>query len=263
MNILLTRNGDPSSPGIALAHALRGLALTAMLLGGAAVPAQVPREVNIATFTHAEPLVRPMERVVVKAYERLGIKATVVRIPIARSLVDADAGQYDAELGRTALSEKEVQNLLRLEEPIGEIRYTPFVMRGAAVAFKDWESLRQSGLHIGARHGTRVPEVKLGPALQERPNSTQALFKMLVAKHVDVAVGTSSTMRATLAKMQDDGVPGVNDVVELAALDVQPMYHYLHKRHAALVKPLNAAFKKMQQDGSLQKIWDAAAKEEL
>ena len=183
--------------------------------------------------------------------------------PHHRQALQQDADKQRADGGRTALSEKEVQNLLRLEEPIGEIRYTPFVMRGATVAFKDWESLRQSGLHIGARHGTRVPEVKLGPALRERPNSTQALFKMLVAKHVDVAVGTSSTMRATLAKMQDDGVPGVTDVVELAALDVQPMYHYLHKRHAALVKPLNAAFKKMQQDGSLQKIWDAAAKEEL
>lgn len=263
MNILKTGNGDLHVPGTAVAHLVRCLVLIAALVGGDKAQGQVPQEISIATFSNAEPLVRPMERVVVKAYERLGIKATVVRIPIARSLMDADAGQYDAELGRTLLTEKEVKNLVRLTEPVGEIRYTPFVMRGATVRFKDWDTLKQSGLHIGARYGTRVPEVKLGSALSERPSSTQALFKMLVAKHVDVVVGTASTMRATLAKMRDDGVPGAADVVELAALDIQPIYHYLHKRHAKLLKPLNAEFKKMQQDGSLQKIWDAAAKEEL
>ena len=52
---------------------------------------------------------------------------------------------------------------------------------------------------------------------------------------------------ATLRAYAEAGVP----LLELQALDVQPMYHYLHKRHAALIKPLNAEFHKMQQDGSL------------
>lgn len=270
MNMRTAGGVAPWGAGTAVLRAAGLLALAVVVAaGGGAVLAQVPpvaqlpQAVRIASFTNAEPLVRPMERVVLKAYERLGIKATVVRVPIARSLMDADEGQYDAELGRTQFSEKEVKNLIRLSEPIGEIRYTPFVLRSTKARFKDWEALKQSGLHIGARYGTRVPEAMLGTALSERPNTTQALFKMLVARHVDVAVGTSNTMRATLAKMRDDGVTGVDDVLELQALDVQPMYHFLHKRHAALIKPLNAEFRKMQQDGSLQKIWEAAAKEEL
>ena len=68
---------------------------------------------------------------------------------------------------------------------------------------------------------------------------------------------------STLAELVDAGVAGAGDVVELSPLDRQPLYHYLHKRHAALVKPLSAELKKMWQDGSIQKIWDTSAKEDL
>lgn len=225
--------------------------------------AALPREVSISTFANTEALVRPMERVITRAYERLGIKVTVERKPIARSLLDADAGLHDAELGRVLETEKEVKHLIRIVEPVGEIRYTPYVLRGAAVPFTNWQTLKQSGLRLGTRFGTRVPEAHLGNALTERPKTQDALLKMLVARHVDVAIGSQTMMRATLADMREAGVPGVGDVVELPPLDRQPLYHYLHQRHAALVKPLNAELKKMHQDGSIQKIWDDSAKEDL
>ncbi len=244
------------------------VALSLALLAGSAhgQPSQqspVQREMSISTFSNTEALVRPMERVITQAYERLGIRVKVERKPITRSLRDADDGLHDAELGRTLESEKEVKHLIRIVEPIGEIRYTPYVMRGAAVPFSSWQTLKQAGLRVGTRFGTRVPEAQLGSALTERPKTQEALLKMLVARHIDVAVGTQTMMRAMLADMRDAGVPGVGDVVELAPLDRQPLYHYLHTRHAALVKPLNAELKKMQLDGSIQKIWDASAKEDL
>lgn len=237
-------------------------AVLALLVCGAA-PAQPVREFSISTFSNAEPLTRPMERVMVKAYERLGIKATIVRKPIARSLLDADEGLHDAELGRVIPNEKEVKHLIRLTQPLGEIRYTPYTLRSTVVGFRDWDALRQSGLHIGTRFGIRVPEARLGDALKERAQSQESLVKMLVAGHIDVAIATQTTMRATLAKMRAGRVAGVDEVVELAALEQTSLYHFVHERHADLVKPLNAVLKKMQSDGSIQKIWDDAAKEEL
>lgn len=235
------------------------------LLAGAAhgQTSPMPRELSISTFANTEALVRPMERVVTVAYERLGIKATVERNPITRSLRDADDGLHDAELGRTLETAKEVKNLIRIEEPVGEIRYTPFVVKGAAVPFNNWQSLKQSGLRLGTRFGTRVPESYLGDALTERPKTQEALLKMLLARHIDVAIGSQTMMRATLADLREAGVAGAGDVVELPPLDRQPLYHYLHKRHAALVKPLNAELRKMHNDGSIQKIWEASAREDL
>lgn len=241
------------------------IVLCLALLSSAAYGQQapLPREINVVTFSNTEALVRPMERVITKAYERLGIKVTVERKPIARSLRDADEGLHDAELGRTLETEKEVKNLVRIVEPVGEIRYTPYVVRGASVPFNNWQTLKQAGLRVGTRFGTRVPEAQLGAALTERPKTQEALLKMLVARHIDVAIGSQTMMRATLAELVDAGVAGAGDVVELSPLDRQPLYHYLHKRHAALVQPLNAELKKMWQDGSIQKIWDASAKEDL
>lgn len=243
--------------------ALLVMAVASLCTVGIATAQTLPREMSIATFENAEPLVVPMEQVLLQAYKKLGIKVSLTRLPVKRSLVEANNGHYDAELGRVAESEKEAPNLLRIKQPIGEISYHAYVMPSSDLTtVNSWSALKQSGLQIGARMGVRIPEVALGDALTNRIASHEAMLTMLTVGRLDVAIGTSATTRATLAAMRQKNVPRMDEVVEVSPpLQVQSMYHLVHKRHAALVGPLNAVLKKMEADGSIARIWANSARE--
>ena len=254
----------PRSPlGVLSGPVTRMVGAVALLLGAAVYAGPPTRQISISTFDNADALSVPMERVMVAAYARLGIQATVTRKPIARSLLDADAGVADAELGRVQSVEKDLPHLRRIAEPIGEVRFSPFVLKGTPARFHDWESLKASKLRVGMRFGVRTLETKLGTTVKERANSQEALVRMLLARHISVAVATSASMQATVTKMRAAHVPGVENIVELPALETQPMYHYLHERHAALVEPLTAELKKMQRDGSIKRAWEESAARDL
>src|SRR6185436_856925 len=96
---LAVARNPPSVRFRPLTHMAAMFGAVALLLGAAAHAAPPTRQINISTFDNADALAIPMERVMVAAYARLGIQASVSRRPIARSLLDADAGVADAELG--------------------------------------------------------------------------------------------------------------------------------------------------------------------
>ncbi|NQD36756.1 transporter substrate-binding domain-containing protein [Permianibacter sp. IMCC34836] len=221
-----------------------------------------PSAFTISTFENAEALVTPMQQVISQAYARLGIQVEIRRLPLTRSLSEANAGRYDAELGRVQENAKEAPNLLMLPIAIGETAYHAYMLKTRAKPeFAHWAGLRQSGLRIGGRLGARVPEVQLGAALNVRNQTQEALMKMLIDDRIDVVVGTMTTTRGILAAMKTEHPNWVAQIVELQPpLQLQPFYHFLHKRHADLLPRLNAELAAMQADGSIARIWrDAAA----
>lgn len=218
----------------------------------------------ISTFENAEALVNPMQQVISEAYQRLGIHISIHRMPLTRSLSEANSGRYDAELGRVLENEVQAPNLLRVPIAIGVTEYRAYMLRSfARPELASWEGLRASGLHIGGRLGARVPEVQLGDALNVHSKSQQALMKMLADHRVDVVVGTLTTTRAILTEMQRQQPDLVAQIVELEpALQKQPFYHFLHQRHAALLPRLSAELAAMEKDGSIARIWREAAEQD-
>lgn len=223
-----------------------------------------PATLSLSTFQDADALVVPMERVVSEAYRRLGIRITVQRLPLTRSLADANAGYFDGELGRVLENAKEAPNLLRVPESLGETEYSAYMHRAKADAsLASWAALRKSGLRIGARLGARVPDANLGDAITLRSKSQDALLKMLADDRLDVVVGTTITTHARLAAIRQNQPQLADQIVELdPALQIQPFYHFLHQRHAALLAPLSAELRAMRADGSIARIWAEAAREQ-
>ncbi len=222
-------------------------------------------QLSFATFEHAEALVIPMTRVLEDAYRPLGISIRVTRLPLTRSLVEANAGQYDADLGRIAYNASEAPNLRLVPTAIGTLDYRAYMLRDRAdTRYASWSALKTSGLRIGSRLGARTPDHHLGAAISVRTPTHDALLKMLLSARIDVLIGTAATTRATLAQWQARDAQAVAQVVELQpSLGLVTMHHLLHQRHSALIAPLDTELKKMQALGRIEQIWRESAEQEL
>lgn len=221
-------------------------------------------QLSFATFEHAEALVIPMTRVLEDAYRPLGISIRVTRLPLTRSLVEANAGQYDADLGRIAYNASEAPNLRLVPTAIGTLDYRAYMLRDRAdTRYASWSALKTSGLRIGSRLGARTPDHHLGAAISVRTPTHDALLKMLLSARIDVLIGTAATTRATLAQWQARDAQAVAQVVELQpSLGLVTMHHLLHQRHSALIAPLDTELKKMQARGRIEQIWRESAEQE-
>jgi polar amino acid transport system substrate-binding protein len=191
------------------------------------------------------------------AYERLGIKMELTLLPSARSLKAADHGDFDAELARFTQIEGEYPNLLRVPIPLGSVQYSPYVRAGSDFAeINSMKALRDSPLRIGVRLGAKFAEKELKGHVLNQVQTYNALFQMLLLNRVDVVLAPTSQLQEEIEQSAEDLRAGFKTIQRLKPIFDQPIYHYLHKRNAALLKPLAREIQIMEADGSIKKLWD-------
>jgi polar amino acid transport system substrate-binding protein len=188
------------------------------------------------------------EEVARAALARLGYTLTVVPLPVERALVNANAGIEDGDLFRSPGFEKDYPNLVQVPEPLLHQEFVAFTQR-ADIAVRDWADLsRYSVAHLT---GMKVIERELeGRRDVTSVRDITLLFGLLTSGRVDVivhnrAVGLLAARRA-----------GLSLRVQQPALLRQPMYIYLHRRHAALAPKLAAAIAEVRRDGTWQRLYD-------
>lgn len=214
--------------------------------------AQSPARALVLNTDGAPPHSRPgdtgfEDRIILEAFRRIGVPVRLVRLPSERALKNAEQGIDDGSYVRIAGLSAQYPNLIMVPEPMSEFRFTAFT-RDPAITMATWDDLRAR--NVGLVTGWKLVEKNLGDAPHaSRARDEEALFALLDKGRVEVVVSSLHSGEDIIRRHDYQNVRVLNP-----PLAVQPMYLYMHKKHAALVPLLDKALQHMRQDGSLKRF---------
>lgn len=181
-----------------------------------------------------------------EAYASMGFEIEVRRYPGLRSLKTANEGYVDGELSRVRAFEKDYSNLVRVPVPVNYLAGTAF-SKIEDLELRGWESL--NGYTIGITRGMKFAERGTAGMSIVYANSHKQLFQLLDKGRVDVAINPLVNGLAIIQQLKLEGVRALEP--SLVHID---LYHYLHKRHAALVPQITATIQEMKASGRIDEI---------
>ena len=181
-----------------------------------------------------------------EAYASIGIEVEVIRYPGLRSLKTANEGGVDGELSRVKAFERDYPNLILVPVPVNQLQGTAFSKNGG-LELRGWESLR--GYTIGITRGMKFAERGTDGMAIVRANSHEQLFQLLDKGRVDVAINPFVNGVAIIKKLKLEGIHSLEP--PLVRVD---LYHFLHKRHAALVPKITDSIRKLEASGRIDEI---------
>jgi polar amino acid transport system substrate-binding protein len=207
------------------------------------------QEIHISTLVGTDPATSIAERVMAEAYRRIGKVLVVHKMPGERTLLMANEGQMDGELYRKLGMEREYPNLIILPVPLLTYEIVIFT-RGTDFIVNGWDSLRP--FTIGYVRGIKiVRENTTGMKTEAVPTMEQA-FQKLAMGRTDIVVGNKLSGLAAIEALKLD------DVRQLSpSLASFPVFHYLHKKHTAMVPALLAALQAMKADKTIERMQKA------
>lgn len=214
--------------------------------------AQSPARPLVLNTDGASPHSRPddtgfEDRIILEAFRRIGVPVQLVRLPSERALKNAEQGVDDGSFVRIAGLSAQYPSLIMVPEPMSEFRFTAFT-RNPAITTATWDDLRTR--NVGLVTGWKLVEQNLaGAPHARRVRDEDALFTLLDKGRVEVVVSSLHSGAEIIRRHGYGNVRALNP-----PLAIQPMYLYMHKKHAALVPLLDQALRHMRQDGSLKRL---------
>jgi len=176
-----------------------------------------------------------IEKKLSKAYQKLGYRIQVQRLPAGRSLMMANAGDFDAELFRIAEVAQQYPQLLRVPTPLERINLFAFVKRDATKSLSAWQ--QDTTLRIAYVRGFKMAENYSFAGKAMPVNTVNQAVQMLLQGKVDVLLEDPESVASTTIELSPDGMlqqlPSI-----LATAD---LFHFIHKKHEALLAPLAAS----------------------
>ena len=216
--------------------------------------AQDKQVLQISTLLEHEPASTTVQRILDEAYRRLDLTLKVNYLPGERSLRSANNGEMDGELYRKLGMDREYPNLIIIPVPLLTYEVVIFT-RGTHFMVNGWESLRP--FTIGYVKGIKIVEQNTtGMKTEVAATMRQAFLKMELGRS-DVVVANHASGLAILKDLKMTGVSVLSP--PLASF---PVFHYLHKKHEALVPKLHAVLLQMQKDKTIENIQKAVMTEQ-
>lgn len=223
-----------------LPRLLTPLALLTLCPAAAALEIGVPVPNTLAAMAQA---------VLRQAYARAELEFRPQTLPLRRALQMAEAGQLDGDLMRNAEVLKDHPELLRVKVPVAVGVYAAY-RRGNCPAHIGLAEL--AGKRVAYFRGIRAIEMALpASALLAAKDSWDALRHVQLGI-TEYAIGMQAESDALLRARQAGDICRVAEPV----LTV-PLYHALHKRHAALLPRLEAVLQEMERSGEIARLWAA------
>lgn len=201
---------------------------------------------QISTLIEKDPATSIAEKVMEAAYRKLGMNFNLHYLPGERSLRSSNNGEMDAELYRKLGMERDYPNLIIVPVPLLTYEIVIFTY-GTNFVVAGWESLRPYS--IGFVKGIKIIEQNtIGMKLVPAPTVRQAFQKMLLGRS-DIVVANRISGLAALSELKQ------GDITVLSPpLATFPVFHYLNKKHEALVPALTTVLQKMQKDKAIENI---------
>jgi len=167
-----------------------------------------------------------------EAYSQLRIEINWMDIPLKRSMIMVDSGELDAELFRIEAAMVDLHNVLKIDVPIGTYRIFAYSLE--ANHFSDISDL--NGKTVANVRGSKIGHVIESRYQMENieVNDILSVFKMVSSGRVDYVIYSERVTDDILS--QSTAFGNIRKVPVL--LFEVPAYHYINKRHAALVPKL-------------------------
>ncbi len=190
------------------------------------------------------PLTDLSTQIISEAYRRIGIKIKVKGFPGERALIQSNNGLVDGELIRIEGIEKSYPNLIMI--PVSVISFQGVVFsKKFNFPVKGWSSLKP--YRIGIINGSKFAEAGTKGMRTNAVTRFFQLVKMLNLGRIDVFV--DSRLNGLLAFQQANIK---NFMILEPPLVELPLFHYVHKKHKAIVPRITDVFEKMQEEGRFQ-----------
>jgi polar amino acid transport system substrate-binding protein len=195
------------------------------------------------------------EEILKEAYSRIGITVTTQEFPGERALKMSNSGTVDGEVNRIHGIRKKYANLRMVPVAINAIEGLAFT-NNPDVKIRSWEDLRpyRLGLRIGAKYaeygtaGMRVAPVK----------TNDQVFSMLGKHRTEIAISTRIEGVLTIHKL---GLKNIR-LIDPPLVSLE-LFHFLHKKHEALLPRIQKALEEMAREGRIEAIKTAAIKKLL
>jgi len=181
-----------------------------------------------------------------QAYGQLGISINYLALPGERALQTSNAGKADGEVFRIANVHKRYSNLIPVPTQINLLEGVAFV-KDHSINVTDWQSL--TPFSIGIQGGIKFVERGTQGMRVTIADTNEQLFKMLNANRVDVIVVAHANGLRSRAKLDMQHIASLQP-----AIQSYPLFHYLHKKHAGMVKKIDAVLSDMQKSGVISRI---------
>lgn len=177
-------------------------------------------------------------------YSRTGVELRVAVMPSPRASNELDAGRLDGEVARIASYFDDHPLLMRVGPPLMSVDAVAYSRAGDEAVVTDARSLH--GRRVGVVRGIlQTRQAVAGvPGVLEVGSGPQ-MYRMLAAGRLDVIIDTPVNHRLHTSRL------GLAAIVPRAVLRSEPVYHGLHRRHAAIAPRLQATLEAMHDSGEL------------
>lgn len=209
-------------------------------------------------LTQAEPLniVYPPEKnafhdaaaaIIRDAYNKIGTEVVFKTYPAERALQISNSGDADGELVRVDNISTTYTNLIKI--PVSHVVAEQMAFaKESKIEIAGWESLRPYKIvfHKGykaAELGTKGMDVQL-------VGHDKQAFLMVDKGRRDVVLANRFTGLSLIKEMNLNRIRML-----IPPVQVDPLYHYLHKKHKALVPQITAVLRKMKEEGKFLEIY--------
>lgn len=189
------------------------------------------------------------------AYRRLGIDIEFKLYPASRALRFSTSGKEDGEAYRTIDFNYEASNLIRVDVVIAEVEWWVYA-KHLKFEIEDESSLKP--YRVSSRRGILVADKMLIDVQKKQlVNTFFQTLAILNAGRVDLALVPKWMSLSILKKDPMDIYP------LKPAIRIDKLYHFLHEKHRKLVPKITKVLKVMEQEGDINRIWQAVEKQNL
>ncbi|MEJ6474020.1 hypothetical protein [Pseudoalteromonas piscicida] len=171
-------------------------------------------------------------------YEALGIELKLEEFNHKSSLIAANAGNLDGQLGRVASIEKDYPNLVRVDYPLFQFTLQLFSLCNECT-LEDLKSLTiRSGYPVAS---TYLETHNIG-AYTINVKSVIAQLNLVIQKQVEGALILDFHLKPHLKNIKAE-------TLQIKNLAVVESFHFVHKKHTQLVPLITAKLKELEKDG--------------
>lgn len=182
-------------------------------------------------------------RVLVKAYQRIGIEIKPIELPAERSLINSNNGSLDGEVNRIKGIDRKYKNLLMVPIPVNSFEGVVFT-KNYSFSVEGWGSLKPYTIAI--RTGAKFAEKGTSGMRVYKFTTYDKVFELIAKDRYDVCVSSRVVGFYQINKQNLVGIRVLEPPLERFHL-----YHYLHKKHKELVPKISASLKRMAAEGAI------------
>lgn len=191
----------------------------------------------VASSVNQSALTRMIESRLAKAYLALGFQLKVQYLPAGRSLLMSNKGEFDGELFRIQSVASHYPNLRLVPVPLTSVELYAFVRPALVADSQQWQ--QNAKLRIGYVRGFKLAEQYQFKGSRVPVTTTRQAIRMLSQGKVDLVL---DDMESVLQVQQDLTGSEIRRLPQVLSSD--ELFHFVHKKHQALLGPLTAELQK-------------------